>query len=148
MLESRISQDLKQALLGGDKPRAEVLRGLRSVLLNEKIAKGLRDTGLSDDQVLVLIGKEVKKRSESAEMYHNAGANDRANAELSEKAVLEEYLPRQLSDDELKQVVEEIIKDLGDNAQLGQVIGAVRQKVGASADGGRIAAAVKAKLGL
>lgn len=147
MLESKIEQDLKTALLGGDKKRAEVLRGLKSVLLNEKIAKGLREAGLGDDQVLTLIGKEVKKRNESAEMYIAAGATDRAEAELSEKAILEEYLPAQMSDEELAAVVDAIISDLGANVQMGQAIGAVRQKVGASADGGRIAAAVKAKLG-
>ena len=147
MLEGKIQADLKTALLGGDKKRAEVLRGLKSVLLNEKIAKGLRDSGLSDEQVLVLIGKEVKKRNESAEMYANAGANDRAEAENSEKAILEEYLPAQMSDEELATVVTEVIAHLGENPQLGQAIGAVKQKVGASADGGRIAAAVKAKLG-
>lgn len=147
MLESKLDQDIKQALLGGDKPRAEVLRGLKSVLLNEKIAKGLRETGLSDEAVLALISKEVKKRNESAELYEKAGAHDRAETELREKAVLEEYLPKQLSDAELENVVVDVIATLGVTAQMGQVIGAVRQKVGASADGGRIATAVKAKLG-
>jgi uncharacterized protein len=148
MLEDKIQQDLKQALLGGDKTRAEVLRGLRSVLLNEKIARGLRDSGLSDDQVLALIGKEAKKRTESAELYQKAGANDRAEAELNERAVLEDYLPSQLSDEQLGQVAEEVINGMGPGVKLGQAIAAVRQKVGASADGGRIAAAVKAKLEL
>jgi len=147
MLEGKIQADLKTALLGGDKKRAEVLRGLKSVLLNEKIAKGLRETGLSDEQALILIGKEAKKRGESADMYKQANAMDRAEAELSEKAILEEYLPAQMSDEELAIIVDEIIASLGQNAQMGQAIGAVREKVGAQADGGRIAAAVKAKLG-
>lgn len=148
MLETKLDADIKKALLGGDKARAEVLRGLKSVFLNEKIAKNLRDTGLSDDQVLALIAKEVKKRVESADLYVKAGAQDRANKELTEKAILEEYLPGQLSDEELAAVVDEVVGSLGENAQMGQAIGAVRQKVGASADGARIAAAVKAKLGL
>jgi uncharacterized protein YqeY len=147
MLETKLDADIKQALLGGDKPRAEVLRGLKSVILNEKIAKGLRDTGLTDEQVMTIIVREVKKRNESAEMYAKADAKDRADKELSEKAVLEEYLPKQMNDEELQAVVANIISLLGKDAQMGQVIGAVRQKVGAAADGGRIAAAVKAKLG-
>lgn len=147
MLESKLDQDIKQALLGGDKSRAEVLRGLKSVLLNEKIAKGLRESGLSDEAVLALIGKEVKKRNESAELYEKAGAHDRAEAELHEKEILEGYLPKQLSDDELKNVVAEVVGAAGKDAQMGQVIGMVRQKVGASADGARIAAAVKTELG-
>jgi uncharacterized protein YqeY len=96
---------------------------------------------------MTLIAREVKKRNESAEMYAKADAKDRADKELSEKAVLEEYLPKQMSDEELATVVADIVSLLGVDAQMGQVIGAVRQKVGASADGGRIAAAVKAKLG-
>lgn len=147
MLESKIDQDIKQALLGGDKFRAEVLRGLKSALLNEKIAKGVRDTGLTDDQVMSIVGKEVKKRVESADLYAKAGAQDRADKELSEKAILEGYLPSQLSDGELAKVVDQVMADLGGDAKMGEIIGAVRQKVGASADGGRIAAAVKAKLG-
>jgi uncharacterized protein YqeY len=147
MLETKLDADIKTALLGGDKFRAEVLRGLKSVLLNEKIAKGLRDEGLSDDVVLGLIGKEVKKRIESAEFYQKGDAQERADKELKEKEILEEYLPKQLSDEELAQVVADVVAQLGDGAQMGQVIGVVRQKVGATAGGGRIAAAVKAKLG-
>jgi uncharacterized protein YqeY len=147
MLEAKLDADIKQALLGGDKPRAEVLRGLKSVLLNEKIAKGLRDTGLADDQVLAIIGKEAKKRTESAELYVQGGSQERADKELSERAILQEYLPAQLSDEELAAVVDEVINSLGSDAQMGQVIGAVRARVGVSADGGRIAAAVKSKLG-
>ena len=147
MLEQQIDQDLKQALLGGDKPRVEVLRGLKSVLLYEKVAKGLRDSGLSDEAVLTLISKEVKKRTESAELYEKADAQDRAESEIRERAILEEYLPEQLNDEELERIVGEVVATLGTTAQLGQVIGAVRQTVGTRAAGGRIAAAVKAKLG-
>ena len=147
MLATKLDADIKQALLGGDKFRAEVLRGLKSVLLNEKIAKGLRETGLSDEQVLGLIAKEVKKRNESAVLYVQAGSQERADKELAEKAMLEEYLPKQLSDEALEAIVTEVISSLGDNAHMGQVIGAVRAKVGSTADGGRIAAAVKTKLG-
>jgi uncharacterized protein len=147
MLETKLDADIKQALLGGNKPRAEVLRGLKSALLNEKIAKGLRDTGLTDEQVMTIIAREVKKRTESADMYTKAGAQDRADKELSEKAVLEEYLPKQMSDEELATVVADAVSLLGPDAQMGQVIGEVRKKVGRSADGSRIAAAVKSKLG-
>lgn len=147
MLEQKLDSDIKQALLGGDKFRAEVLRGLKSVLLNEKIAKGLREEGLQDEAVLSIISKETKKRAESAALYQQGGSPERADKELKEKVILEEYLPKQMSDDELRQVVIEVIAQLGGNAQMGQIIGAVRQKVGLSADGGRIASAVKTNLG-
>ncbi len=147
MLEAKLDADIKQALLGGDKPRAEVLRGLKSAFLYEKVAKGLREVGLDDEQALVIITREAKKRTESADLYAKAGAQDRADKELSERAVLEEYLPQQLSDEELDAVVGEVVASMGQDAQLGRVIGEVRQKVGVSANGGRIAAAVKARLG-
>jgi len=147
MLETRLDADIKQALLGGDKPRAEVLRGLKSAMLYEKVAKGLREQGLSDEQFLAIVTREVKKRAESADMYAKADAQDRADKELSEKAILEEYLPQQLSDEELNAIVDEVAISLGEDAQMGRMIGAVRAKVGAQADGRRIADAVKSKLG-
>jgi uncharacterized protein YqeY len=146
MLEAKLDADIKQALLGGDKPRAEVLRGLKSAMLYEKVAKGLREQGLNDEQFQAIVTREVKKRAESADLYAKAGAQDRADKELGEKAILEEYLPSQLNDDELRVLVDEVIDSLGEGVQIGQAIGAVRAKVGAQADGKRIADAVKAKL--
>lgn len=146
MLEAKLDADIKQALLGGDKPRAEVLRGLKSAMLYEKVAKGLREQGLNDEQFQAIVTREVKKRAESADLYAKAGAQDRADKEIGEKAILEEYLPSQLNDDELRVLVDEVIDSLGEGVQIGQAIGAVRAKVGAQADGKRIADAVKAKL--
>jgi uncharacterized protein YqeY len=147
MLEAKLDADIKQALLGGDKFRAEVLRGLKSAMLYEKVAKNLREQGLSDEQFLAIVIREVKKRAESADLYAKAAAQDRADKELSEKAILEEYLPKQLSDDELTAIVDEVISSLDENVQMGQIIGAVRAKVGARSDGKRIADAVKNKVG-
>lgn len=146
MLKAQIEQDLKQALLGGDKARAEVLRGLKSAILYEEVAQKVRDTGLPDEQILQVIAREAKKRTESADLYEKAGAIDRAETERSERKVLEVYLPAQLSDNELTAIVEAAIAQLGEGAHMGQVIGAVKQKVGQQADGGRIATAVKQKL--
>jgi uncharacterized protein YqeY len=147
MLETKLDADIKQALLGGDKPRAEVLRGLKSAMLYEKVAKNLREQGLTDEQFQAIVTREVKKRAESADLYAKAGAQDRADKELSEKVILEEYLPQQLTDEELNTIVNDVVSLQGDGAQMGQVIGAVRAKVGSQADGKRIADAVKAKLG-
>ncbi len=146
MLKKQIEQDLKQALLNGDKLRTEVLRGLKSAILYEEVAKHLRDTGLDDGAILMVIKHEAKKRAESAELYEKAGANDRAQAERTEQAILNAYLPAQLTDEALTTIVEDALAQLGDSAGMGQVIGVVRQKVGAQADGGRIAAIVKNKL--
>jgi uncharacterized protein YqeY len=147
-LEQQIEQDLKAAMLGGDTQRVSVLRGLKSVLLNEKIAKGTRETGLSDDDALSLISKESKKRQDSADLYVQGGAQDKADAELAEKAIIDSYLPAQLSEDEISKLVDQAIAVTGASgpADMGKVIGAVRAKAGASADGGVIARIAKEKL--
>ncbi len=147
-IKERIEQDLKSALLGGDKEKATLLRGLKSTILNAEIAGGERDTGLPDDRVIDLLKKEVKSRVESAELYVKGGSQDRADKELSEKSVIEEYLPEQMSDAELEKIVDEAIASTGaSGAQaMGQVIGLVKQKTGGVADGARIAQLVKEKL--
>lgn len=148
MLKQRIEQDLKAALLAGDKERATTLRGLKSVILYDEVAKGAREKGISDDEIIALFAKEVKKRQESADLYTKGGAADRAQAELAEKAIIEEYLPKQLSDAELLSVVDEAIAQTGASGPqaMGQVIGLVKQKTAGSADGARIATLVKERL--
>lgn len=150
MLEQRIEQDLKAALLAGDKQQVMTLRGIKSVLLYAKVANGKRDNGLSDEEVQALLSKEVKKRQESAGLYMQGGSPERAEAELFEKAIIERYLPARLSDDELAEIVEGVIKDTGAAglADMGKVIGAVRGKVGAAADGAQIARLVKERMAL
>lgn len=150
MLEDRLEQDIKTALLAGDAKRVSVLRGLKSVLLNEKVAKGKRDSGLTDEEVLPILSKEAKKRQESADLYKQGGDATRQQAELSEKAIIEEYLPAQLSEAEIAKAVDEVIKETGASGQqaMGQVIGAVRARTAGQADGAVIARLVKEKLGL
>lgn len=148
MLERRLDDDIKTALLAGDKQLATTLRGLKSVLLNVKVATGKRDSGLTDDEVLPILAKQAKQRQESADMYAQGGSPDRAEAELAEKAIIESYLPKQLAEDEIKIMVAEVIASSGasDMSAMGQVIGQVKQKAGASADGAVIARLVKEAL--
>jgi uncharacterized protein YqeY len=150
MLETKIEQDIKTALLAGDAQRVSVLRGLKTTLLNEKIAKGKRDSGLTDEEVLPILSKEAKKRQESADLYKQGGDEARGAAELAEKKIIEEYLPAQLSEDEIAKLVEEAIQQTGAKEQkdMGRVIGAVRAKAGATADGALIARLAKEKLGV
>lgn len=145
MLKSKIDQDLKAALLAGDKAKAEVLRLIKSAILYEEVAKKVRDTGLPDEDILVVLARESKKRTESAEMYDKGDRPERAAAERAEKEIIDSYLPEQLSNEELQKIVADVIS-VNQDAQMGQVIGLVRAKVGQSADGGRIAATVKAAL--
>lgn len=148
MLEQKIEQDLKTALLAHDAQRVSVLRGLKSVLLNVKVATGKRDSGLSDEEVLPIFSKEAKKRQESADLYKQGGSQEKADAELAEKAIIEEYLPEQLGETEISAMVDEAIKATGAEGpkDMGKVIGQVKQTAGASADGGLIAKITKEKL--
>jgi uncharacterized protein YqeY len=121
---------------------------IKSVLLNAKVADGSRDREMADDQVIAILSKEAKKRQESADMYAKGGNAEKAEAELAEKAVIEAYLPAQLSEEELGVMVDEAIAAMGatDASKMGQIIGAVKQKAGASADGAVIARLVKERL--
>jgi uncharacterized protein YqeY len=150
MLEQRIEQDLKAALLAGDARRVSTLRIIKSVLLNVKVANGTRGVALDDNEVLSLLAKEAKKRQESADLYVQGGDQARADAELSEKAIIEAYLPTQLSEAEVEAVVARVINETGASGQsaMGQVIGLVKQQTSGSADGSLIARITKEKLGL
>lgn len=147
MLKERLNEQLKTAMLAGDKPRVEVLRGLKAAILNEEVALGIRDTGLSDEKILQVFAREVKKRNEAAEIYTKAERYELADTERAQKVIIEEFLPKQLTDEELDDVITAVIAEVGDAVHMGQVIGAVKAKVGQSVDGGRIAAAVKARVG-
>lgn len=147
-LKQRITDDLKAALLGGDRFAAEVLRGLKAAVLNEEVAKGKRDEGLDDAAIEQIIAKEVKKRSESAALYIQGGRPELAENESNEAEILKQYLPEQLSDEEITAVVQSVIADLNVSgpAAMGQVIGAVKKEVGTSADGATVARIVKQAL--
>lgn len=147
MLKQRIEQDLKTALLAGDSRRVTTLRGIKSSILYEEVSKKHRDTGLSEEDIIRLLSKEAKKRQESADLYLQGGSKDRANSELAEKVIIEGYLPKQLSDDELNHVVAQVIDSLGESEiNIGLVISKVKEKVNGSAEGSRIAQIVKARI--
>lgn len=147
MLKERLTTNIKDAMLSGDKRRVEILRSMKAAILLEEVALLLRDKGLSDEQIQGVFVREAKKRVEAAEIYAKAGRQDRADAELEEKSVIEEFLPKQLTDDELSAIVDSTIAEQGKGVHFGMIISAVKAKVGPSADGGRIAATVKSKLG-
>jgi uncharacterized protein YqeY len=148
-LNQRIADDLKAALLGGDRFVADTLRGLRAAVLNEEVALGKRDTGLDDMAIEQIVAKEIKKRNESAAIYEQNQREDAADLERREADVLGRYLPEQLSEAELKTVVDAKVAELNatDVKMMGQVIGAVKQEVGNTADGAMIARLVKEALG-
>ena len=151
MIMTGLKETLRTDLNAGIKARDELLTAtLRMALTaigNEEVA-GKQARQLSDEEVLKVIAREAKKRREAAEAFTSGGATDRAERELAEGAVLDAYLPQQLSDDELAALVAEALAETGaSGAQaMGAVMKAVGPKVAGRAEGGRVAAAVRAAL--
>jgi len=148
-IQEQLTKDLKEALLQGDKVKATVLRGLKSVIGYAEVAAGKREAGLEDKEIIALFQKEAKKRQESADLYLKAGDQERADKELAEKKIIEVYLPEQLSEEEITKHVDAVISELGvnDNKAMGRVIAGVKARTGGAADGAVIARIVKERLG-
>ena len=147
-MQEQIERDLKTALLAGDKPKAETLRGLKSAILNEAIAQNARDSGLPGEQIQKILTKQSKQRQEAADLYTQGGSPDRAAAELAEKTIIDAYLPEQMAEGEVAKIVDEEIAKVSQPTMqdMGRIIGAVRAQAGPQADGAVIAKLVKEKL--
>jgi uncharacterized protein YqeY len=147
-LKALIETDLKNALLGGERFKADTLRNLKAAILNEEVAQNKRDEGLADEEVEKVVAREVKKRSESVKLYTEAGRQELADTEAEEISVIEVYLPKQLSEEEIKKAVDEAIAILGVSGPqaMGQVIGSVKARLGNTADGAVVARLVKEAL--
>lgn len=148
MLEQRLEQEIKAAMLAHDAVKVTTLRGLKAVILSAKVAAGTRDQVMPDAQVIELFAKEAKKRQESADLYVQGGNQTSATAELTEKTLIETYLPAQLSEAEVMKLVDEAIAETGamDLKGMGPVIAAVKANTAGAADGALIAKLVKERL--
>lgn len=145
MLIDQIQIDLKNAQLSRDEVKVSTLRLLLSEIKNGEIAKG---QPLSDEDIISIISREVKKRKEAAAGFRTGGREESSLKEEAESKVLESYLPAQMSNEELTKVVLEVITKEGANSlsDMGKVIGAVMGKVKGKAEGAQVSAIVKAKL--
>lgn len=143
-LFDRISEDIKKAMLAREKVRLEALRGVKKEFLEAKTAKGANGE-LSDETAIKILVKMVKQRKESAEIYASNNRSELAENELAEAAVIEEYLPRQLSDEELKEELKVIIAQTGATSakEMGKVMGIASKRLAGRAEGKAISAAVK-----
>ena len=141
-LSDRLNEDLKQAQLNREELKVGVLRMLISEVRYAQIAK---NSALTEADYLAVVQKELKKRKEASESFSNAGRAEQAGKEDAEAEILMTYLPAQLSDEELTQLVSETIKEVGVNSvqDMGRVIGVVMSKVQGQADGGRVSSVVK-----
>jgi uncharacterized protein YqeY len=147
-LKDRLQADLTAAMKAQDELRRASLRMVLTALGNEEVA-GKAARRLSDEEELAVVTREAKKRREAAEAFRAGGATDRAERELAEEQVLVAYLPAQLGDDELQQLVADAVAESGASGPrgMGDVMKIVRPQVAGRVDGGRLAAAVKAALG-
>lgn len=147
-LKQRITDDIKAALLGGDRFVGETLKNLKAAILNEEVSQNKRDEGLDDATIEQIIAREVKKRNESIKLYEQGSRSDLAENEQKEIDVIKVYLPEQLGETEVRAIVEAAVQQLGANgmSDMGKVIGVVKSKVGNTADGALVAQLVKEAL--
>lgn len=143
-LFDKVSGDIKTAMLARDKVRLDALRGIKKEFLEAKTAKG-GDGELSDDAALKILAKMVKQRKESASIYTEQNREDLAGEELAQAAIIEEYLPKQLSEEELTAALKEIIARVGATSakEMGKVMGTATKELAGKAEGKAISAKVR-----
>ncbi len=149
-LKERLTEDIKSAMKAKDKIRLETVRSVKKALLEKEIA--VRPKGqesLTEEQEIELLAQQAKQRRESIEQYRQAGRDDLADKETQELAIIETYLPEQLSDGELSAILDEIIATVGATSpkDMGKVMAPAMQQLKGRADGKKIQALVKSKLG-
>ncbi|OGM15305.1 hypothetical protein A2V56_01675 [Candidatus Woesebacteria bacterium RBG_19FT_COMBO_42_9] len=145
MITSTINQKIQEAMKARDDVRVSTLRLLSSAFNYERIAK---QHELTKEEELVVVKREAKKRLEAIEAYEKAKVQEKADREKEELAILGEFLPKQMSDEELEKIVEEVVRETGATsiADMGKVMGVAMGKVSGRADGGRVSELVKSKL--
>ena len=143
-LFDQISADIKAAMLAKDKVRLEALRGVKKEFIEAKTAKGANGD-LADDVAMKILAKMVKQRKETAELYSGQNRPELAENELAEAAVIEAYLPKALSDEELTAELKKIIAETGATSakDMGRVMGVASKALAGRADGKAISAKVR-----
>lgn len=144
-IEEKINADVKASMLAKDSKRLEAVRALKSVILLLKTSP----EGLTEDSAMKAIQKEYKKRRETAEIYIQQNRQDLADDEIAQAKVMEEYLPQQLSEDQIRAEVKKAIDQTGasSGADMGKVMGAVNKVIAGRADGKLVSQIVKEMLG-
>lgn len=145
MLEQQIQNDLKAAMLAKDKVALASIRGIKAAILLAKTAEGGQKDTIEDGELVKIIQKLVKQRKESAAIYTEQNRPELAENELAEAAVMEKYLPKALSEEEVEAAVKEIITEVGASsmADMGKVMGVATKKLAGQAEGRVISSTVK-----
>ncbi len=148
MLQQDIAAKFLEAYKNKEEMRVSVLRLLKSALANKMIEKKMaKDAILADDEVIAVIKSEVKKRQDSVESYKQGGREDLADKEAREAEILSEFLPEQMSEDQVREIVKAVIAELGATAgDFGKVMGAAMAKTKGQSDGTVVSKLVKEEL--
>ena len=147
-LKEQIDADIKKAMLAKNQPELLALRAIKSLILLAETEKGAKEE-LTADAELKLLAKASKQRKESAEVFGQQGRKELEEKELAELAIIERYMPKQLSEDEVKAKLQAIITKVGATgpADLGKVMGVASKELAGQADGKLISSLVKSLLG-
>ena len=146
-LKERLKSDLTEAIRARDEVRAGTIRMALTSITNEEVS-GKEARVLTDAEIITVLSREAKKRREAAEAYDSAGSKERGDRERAEGLVIAEYLPSQLSESELQEMIKAAIADTGASGPsgMGQVMKVLSPKIAGRADGSKVSAAVKAAL--
>lgn len=149
-LENRINADIKQAMIAKESQKLEALRGIKAAILLAKTSKETAGSELAEEAGLKLLQKLIKQRQESADIYKSNGRNDLAEEELFQAGVIEHYLPKQLSEDEIYLGLQKLILETGATGikDMGRVMGLASKEFAGKADNKVIADLVKKILGI
>jgi uncharacterized protein len=147
-LKDRITEEIKAAMKAKEPIRLETLRSIKKAILEKEISVRPEQEALTETQEMEVLMHQAKQRRDSIEQYTKAGRQDLADKESQELAIIETYLPKQLSDEEIAAIVDEIIAQVGASSakDMGKVMGPAMQRLKGLADGGKVQQAVKAKL--
>lgn len=149
-LKDRITEEIKTAMKAQDKLRLETLRSIKKVLLEKEVSvRPSGQTELTEEQEIEALSQIAKQRRDSIEQYTQANRSDLAQKESDELAIIETFLPAQMSDEEIEVAIAKIIADVGASSpkDMGKVMSPVMQQLKGKADGKKVQAIVKAKLG-
>ena len=145
--KERLKSDLTEAIRARDEVRAGTIRMALTSITNEEVS-GKEARVLTDAEIITVLSREAKKRREAAEAYDSAGSKERGDRERAEGLVIAEYLPSQLSENELQEMIKAAIDETGASGPsgMGQVMKVLSPKIAGRADGSKVSAAVKAAL--
>ena len=143
MIVEKVNQDLIAALKSGQKPKAEALRLLKSALTNQRINLGHE---LNDEEATKVIKKEIKSRIEARDLFRNNNRPEQADKEEFERSVYAEFVPAELTDEQISEIIDEVIASKGKESPFGVLMGESMKKVAGQADGARISKKKKKKI--